>query len=109
VVSTEAIDEALIDDKTQQQFNLDELLGVDGSDVDTNAQLNCKVEDSKVAGSIVLRVNEVLGTEQVLVRSLGSRGGRWLGVAGAAEMSDGTVALLLDLSALIETSIRSRA
>ncbi len=109
VVSTEAIDETLLDDKTQQQFNLDELLGFDGSDVDTNAQLNCKVEDSKVAGSIVLRVNEVMGTEQVLVRSLGSRGGRWLGVAGAAEMSDGTVALLLDLPALIETSIRSRA
>ena len=107
--STEAIDETFIDDKTEQQFNLDELLGFDGSDVDTKAQLICKVEDSKVAGSIVLRVNEVTGTEQVLVRSLGSRGGRWLGVAGAAEMRDGTVALLLDLPALIETSVRSRA
>jgi len=109
VVSTEAIDETFIDDNTEQQFNLDELLGFDGSDVDTKAQLICKVEDSKVAGSIVLRVNEVTGTEQVLVRSLGSRGGRWLGVAGAAEMRDGTVALLLDLPALIETSVRSRA
>jgi len=109
VVSTEAIDETFIDDNTEQQFNLDELLGFDGSDVDTKAQLICKVEDSKVAGSIVLRVNELTGTEQVLVRSLGSRGGRWLGVAGAAEMRDGTVALLLDLPALIETSVRSRA
>jgi Chemotaxis protein histidine kinase and related kinases len=106
VVSSEAIDEAPIDDKTQQPFNLDELLGFDGSDIDTNAQLICRVEDSKVAGSIALRVNEVIGTEQVLVRSLGSRGGRWLGVAGAAEMRDGTVALLLDLPALIETSVR---
>jgi len=109
VVSTEAVGEAQVDDKTLQSFNLDELLGFDGSDIDTNAQLICKLEDSQMAGSITLRVNEVLGTEQVLIRSLGSRGGRWLGVAGAAEMRDGTVALLLDLPALIETSVRSRA
>ncbi len=102
VLSNEAID-----DKTQQQFNLDKLLGFDATDIDNNAELICRVEDSKVPGSIVLLVNEVLGTEQVLVRSLGSRGGRWLGVAGAVEMRDGTVALLLDLPALIETSIRS--
>ena len=102
VLSNEAID-----DKTQQQFNLDKLLGFDATDIDNNAQLICRVEDSKVPGSIALLVNEVLGTEQVLVRSLGSRGGRWLGVAGAAEMRDGTVALLLDLPALIETSICS--
>jgi len=107
VVSTEAIGEAHIDDKMQQPFNLDELLGFDRCDIDTSAQLICKLEDLQVAGSIALSVNEVLGTEQVLVRSLGSRGGRWLGVAGAAEMRDGTVALLLDLPALIETSIRS--
>jgi len=102
VLSNEAID-----DKTQQQFNLDKLLGFDATDIDNHAQLICRVEDSKVPGSIALLVNEVLGTEQVLVRSLGSRGGRWLGVAGAAEMRDGTVALLLDLPALIETSICS--
>jgi len=102
VLSNEAID-----DKTQQQFNLDKLLGFDATDIDNNAELICRVVDSKVPGSIVLLVNEVLGTEQVLVRSLGSRGGRWLGVAGAAEMRDGTVALLLDLPALIETSICS--
>jgi two-component system chemotaxis sensor kinase CheA len=102
VLSNEAID-----DKTQQQFNLDKLLGFDATDIDNNAELICRVVDSKVPGSIVLLVNEVLGTEQVLVRSLGSRGGRWLGVAGAVEMRDGTVALLLDLPALIETSIRS--
>jgi two-component system, chemotaxis family, sensor kinase CheA len=102
VLSNEAID-----DKTQQQFNLDKLLGFDATDIDNNAELICRVEDSKVPGSIVLLVNEVLGTEQVLVRSLGSRGGRWLGVAGAVEMRDGTVVLLLDLPALIETSIRS--
>jgi two-component system chemotaxis sensor kinase CheA len=102
VLSNEAID-----DKTQQQFNLDKLLGFDATDIDNNAELICRVVDSKVPGSIVLLVNEVLGTEQVLVRSLGSRGGRWLGVAGAVEMRDGTVVLLLDLPALIETSIRS--
>jgi two-component system chemotaxis sensor kinase CheA len=42
-----------------------------------------------------------LESQQVLVRNLGSHGGRWLGVAGAAELGDGSVALLLDVPALV--------
>jgi len=40
----------------------------------------------------------------VLVRNLGSHGGRWFAVAGAAEMRDGHVALLLDLPRLLPRS-----
>jgi len=43
----------------------------------------------------------VEGTEEVLVRSLGRHGGRWYGVAGATELRDGTVALVLDLPRLL--------
>ncbi|HKR60884.1 MAG TPA: ATP-binding protein, partial [Pyrinomonadaceae bacterium] len=42
-------------------------------------------------------VDRVVGNEEVLVRNLGRHAGRWYGVAGAAELHDGTIALVLDL------------
>jgi two-component system chemotaxis sensor kinase CheA len=48
-------------------------------------------------------VDEVRGTEEVLVRSLGRHSGRWYGVAGATELRDGTVALVLDLPRLLSS------
>jgi two-component system, chemotaxis family, sensor kinase CheA len=84
-------------------MRLDELLGLGRTESNTSALLVCNIErgNSEPGRSFVLKVNELVDTEQVLVRNLGSRGGRWVGVAGAAEMRDGTVALLLDLPALI--------
>jgi len=73
---------------------LDKILGQEIVDAQSPVYL-------KFGEEIVLQVNELTETEQVLVRTLGSRGGRWFGVAGAAEMSDGKVALLLDLPALV--------
>jgi two-component system chemotaxis sensor kinase CheA len=46
-------------------------------------------------------VDRVEGTEEVLVRNLGRHAGRWYGVAGATELRDGTVALVLDLPRLL--------
>jgi chemotaxis protein histidine kinase CheA len=43
----------------------------------------------------------VAGKEEVLVRNLGRHAGRWSGVAGATELRDGTVALVLDLPRLL--------
>ncbi|MDQ1639687.1 MAG: two-component system, chemotaxis family, sensor kinase CheA [Pyrinomonadaceae bacterium] len=48
-----------------------------------------------------LIVDEVERTEEILVRSLGRHSGRWYGVAGATELRDGTVALVLDLARLL--------
>jgi hypothetical protein len=42
------------------------------------------------------------GRSEVLVRGLGRHAKRWRGVAGATELSDGTVALVLDLPRLLE-------
>jgi two-component system chemotaxis sensor kinase CheA len=50
---------------------------------------------------IALLVDAVEGTKEVLVRNLGRHAGRWYGVAGATELRDGTVALVLDLPRLI--------
>jgi two-component system chemotaxis sensor kinase CheA len=57
-------------------------------------------EDDAIARVGVI-VDAVEGTEKVLLRNLGSRGGRWYGVTGAAELLDGKVALMLDVPRLI--------
>ncbi|MDQ2920568.1 MAG: chemotaxis protein CheW, partial [Acidobacteriota bacterium] len=48
-------------------------------------------------------VDHVEGPQEVLVRNLGRHAGRWYGIAGATELRDGTVALVLDLPRLIST------
>jgi two-component system chemotaxis sensor kinase CheA len=53
------------------------------------------------ARRVALIVDEIQGTEPVLTRSLGSHAGRWYGIAGATELRDGAVALVLDLPRLI--------
>jgi two-component system chemotaxis sensor kinase CheA len=50
---------------------------------------------------ISIIVDAVVGTEEVLVRTLGRHAGRWYGVAGATELRDGSVALVLDLPRLL--------
>jgi two-component system, chemotaxis family, sensor kinase CheA len=52
-------------------------------------------------------VDEVLGNEEVLVRNLGRHAGRWYGVAGATELRDGSVALVLDLPRLLSSKTGS--
>ena len=49
-----------------------------------------------------LIVDSTEGAEEVLVRHLGRHAGRWQGIAGATELRDGTVALVLDLPILIK-------
>jgi two-component system chemotaxis sensor kinase CheA len=51
--------------------------------------------------SVGLIVDAVEGTQEVLVRNLGRHAGRWYGVAGATELQDGTVALVLDIPRLL--------
>ncbi|MBA3355948.1 MAG: hypothetical protein H0U18_08430 [Pyrinomonadaceae bacterium] len=44
----------------------------------------------------------MVGSEEVLARNLGRHSSRWPGIAGATELRDGTVALVLDLPRLIQ-------
>jgi chemotaxis protein histidine kinase CheA len=59
--------------------------------------------DSTGPTHVALLVDDAVGPQKVLVRNLGSRGSRWFGVAGASELRDGTVALLLDLPRLLNS------
>ncbi|HSE31007.1 MAG TPA: ATP-binding protein [Pyrinomonadaceae bacterium] len=62
---------------------------------------NDPTQDSASSRRICLVLDEVERRERVVIRSLGARASRWFGVAGATELRDGNVALLLDLSRLM--------
>jgi len=69
--------------------------------------LICQLPDSDAQSSkhIAVVVDGIEGTQEVLVRSLGCYAARWIGIAGAAELRDGRVALVLDLPALLRERI----
>jgi two-component system chemotaxis sensor kinase CheA len=89
-----------------------ELLGQRSADEagrDSHALLFCEVknaldDESKTVHRVALLLDEVETREQIVVRDLGSHGSRWFGVAGAGELRDGSVALLLDLPRLLKQS-----
>jgi two-component system, chemotaxis family, sensor kinase CheA len=89
---------------------LDELLG-HSSEVDTDrprtllvCEYPTEADDGKTTTleRFGLLVDGVEKREKVLVRNLGSHSARWFGVAGATELPDGSVALLLDLPRLFK-------
>ena len=51
-----------------------------------------------------LMVDELLGQQQVVIKSLGEKIGRLPGVSGGAVLGDGNVSLILDVAGLIEQS-----
>ena len=88
--------------------HLSELLGQssESSENEEHCLLLCQVAKEAADGTISperfgVVVDAVGETQQVLIRNLGNRGARWFGVAGATELRDGRVALLLDLPRLI--------
>jgi two-component system chemotaxis sensor kinase CheA len=94
-----------------QPINLGELLGQASTKKHSRKSarlVTCQLSEAEANGDsrreIRLIVDEVQGSEEILVRSLGRHGGRWYGVAGATELRDGSVALVLDLPRLLSTS-----
>ena len=95
-----------------RQVSMRDLLGQPEEDEDSNTQLHlitCQFiaagagmtsQETKCLGIVVDRVE---GPQEVLVRSLGRHAGRWYGIAGATELRDGTVALVLDLPRLLSS------
>jgi chemotaxis protein histidine kinase CheA len=64
----------------------------------TDERAGINSQDTKRVGIVVDRVE---GPQEVLVRNLGRHAGRWYGIAGATELRDGTIALVLDLPRLL--------
>jgi chemotaxis protein histidine kinase CheA len=55
-----------------------------------------------VPDRLALVVDSIETEHETLVRSLGRHAARWHGIAGAAQLSDGNVALILDVEELIK-------
>jgi two-component system chemotaxis sensor kinase CheA len=60
-----------------------------------------------VPDRLALLVDSIEAEHETLVRSLGRHAARWHGIAGAAQLSDGNVALVLDVEELIKTQSES--
>ncbi len=93
-------------------LRLSELLGQPKKEAGADEPLNiitCQFSDERADEGmnkrIAIVVDGIAGTEEVLVRNLGSRAGRWQGIAGATELRDGAVALVLDLQPLFQTRV----
>jgi len=92
-----------------RQFSLRDLLGQPEEADDSSQQLHlitCQFTDERPGRAperkcVGIVVDRVEGPQEVLVRNLGRHAGRWYGIAGAAELRDGTVALVLDLPRLL--------
>jgi two-component system chemotaxis sensor kinase CheA len=93
-----------------QSIKLTELLGQPSSRKRSGKSarlITCRFSEfepqtnGEARSDVRLMVDEVEGTQEVLVRSLGRHGGRWYGVAGATELREGMVALVLDLPRLL--------
>lgn len=79
-------------------LSLRTLLGAPNADSNEGCEVICQTPGGR---HVRILVDEVLDNEEVLVRNLGRYAGRWQGVAGAAELKDGNLALVLDLPRLI--------
>ena len=60
---------------------------------------------TSVPDRLALVVDSIEAEHETLVRSLGRHAARWHGIAGAAQLSDGNVALVLDVEELIKAQI----
>jgi chemotaxis protein histidine kinase CheA len=73
------------------------------------AVLVCKPSEHRQAlaahqNHVAVAVDAIAGQQETLVRSLGPHSSLWHGISGAAEMLDGSVALMIDLARLIEAN-----
>ena len=73
------------------------------------AMLVCQPSEHRQAlaghqNHVAIAVDAIAGQQETLVRSLGPYSSLWHGISGAAEMLDGSVALMIDLARLIEAN-----
>lgn len=95
------------------QVSMRDLLGQPEEPDDSTSQLHlvtCQFKDERAGRDGQLKavgivVDQVEEPQEVLVRNLGRHAGRWYGIAGATELRDGTVALVLDLPRLLSVPL----
>ena len=80
-----------------------------GSDTAGQTLLWWRPSESKGVAGYRIGVDEIVAIQETVVRGLGRHAYRWRGICGAAELFDGTVALVLDLPELIKTGLEPAA
>lgn len=74
------------------------VMDIDGAKVNTDAAILVLIETSKTR--FALQVDDLIGQQQVVIKSLEQHYRRVPGIAGATIMGDGSVALILDVESL---------
>jgi len=87
-------------------FRLHQLFKVDGAATEPTRGLVVVLRDG--AGACGLLVDELLGQQQVVAKSLGAGIGKVPAVSGGAILGDGRVGLILDPSSLVQLAKDSR-
>ena len=116
-----AIDAACLDDppslgsENLPQLQLDSLLGQHNGKASLESAKvvwrspNYASSNSNGAPKYRIAFDAVVGMQELLVRSLGRHAARWPGLCGAAELVDGSIALVLDLNELISDKLESNS
>ena len=81
-------------------FRLHELFDVSGAATEPSEALLIVIEAE--GRRCALMVDELLGQQQVVIKSLGEKLGHIPGVAGGSILGDGNVGLILDASGLLD-------
>lgn len=80
-------------------FRLAELFEVDGAEADPTRAIVVVVEDD--GRQVGLLVDELIGSQQIVIKTLGDALGDISGISGSAIMPDGRVGLILDVGGLV--------
>ncbi|MBI5833099.1 MAG: chemotaxis protein CheA [Armatimonadetes bacterium] len=81
-------------------FRLSSLFGIPGAIEDATEALAIVVDDD--GRRVCLLADELLGQQQIVIKSLGETMRGLLGISGGAIMPDGLVGLILDVSGLVK-------
>jgi chemotaxis protein histidine kinase CheA len=74
-----------------------------GADIDASDHGHVRAVLVRTQGhELALAVDEFLGTQEIVLKSLGTVGEQLAGVAGATILGDGTVALVVDVERVVE-------
>ena len=92
----------LVDDELLPLVRLDRLFEVEGAQQDPTQATVVVVEYSERKMAIL--IDELIGQQQIVIKSLGATMRGLPGIAGGAIMSDGRVGLVVDISGLMNLS-----
>jgi len=81
-------------------FRISRLFGISGAEDDPTKALIVVVEDEDKRTGLL--VDDLIGHQQIVIKSLGNSNGETTGISGGAIMADGRVGLILDVAGIVK-------